>query len=339
MSSTSVTAKNIAVVSSRTALAQLRSTNVKADNLAAVVECARLAKEGGASFLCLPECFAFMGSSPGETADAAEDIFEHLAPDGKPRTKIFDTLKNLAIEHGLWISAGGMHERTRTGDGMVHNSHFVLRPDGSLAGLYRKCHLFDVFIPSRNIDLRESATTTAGTVGTVIVRDTPIGSVGLTTCYDVRFPEMYASLLDAGADVVLVPSAFTVPTGAAHWHILLRARAAEGQCYILAAAQAGVHSTKRRSYGHSLVVDPWGEVVADAGGYDGLGSGRKVVGGKSPLCISNEHDEPVPTPSVVFCDLDPEMIKLVRERIPISNHRAACPADYGEISTGLEDAS
>lgn len=321
----------------RVALAQVRSTMNKTENMAAVSKCAALASAGGASFLCLPECFAFMGQSAKETVEEAEDIFPSRAPDGAPRTGIIDTLRSFAVEHNLWISAGGMHERTTCGEEKVFNTHFVLRPDGSLAGLYRKANLYDVSIPHRGIDLRESATTVPGSLGTVLVRDTPLGTVGLTTSYDVRFPEMYSALADAGADCVLVPSAFTVPTGAAHWSVLLRARAAEGQCYVFAAAQVGVHGPRRRSYGHSMAVDPWGEVAADAGGYGGLQRVGRGMVAEGAGCAGNEHDEPVPTPSVVFCDVDREMIGTVRERIPIAKQRAASQVRYGLPTDGLQE--
>lgn len=310
----------------RVAIAQLRSTNDKLSNLAAVSVCARLAAEGGASFLCLPECFAFIGSSASETAENAEDVFPNRAPDGVPRTGIVDALRHLAVENGLWISAGGFHERTPADDSMVFNTHILLRPDGILAGIYRKCHLFDVSIPRHGVELRESASTAPGLAGTVIVRDTPLGNVGLTTCYDLRFPEVYAALSAAGADAVLVPSAFTVPTGVAHWHLLLRARAVENQCYVLAAAQVGMHGPVRKSYGHALAVDPWGLVTADAGGYDGERKG----GG-------DDRKDPVPTPAVVFCDVDKKVIESTRERMPIARHRAACPAKFGEVTDGLEE--
>jgi len=152
-----------------------------------------------------------------------------------------------------------------------------LRTVGRPLGSYRKMHLFDVSLPLQNIHLRESSTTAPGC--TLTVCDSPLGRLGLTTCYDLRFPALYAALVEGndddgdgdgdgggGAEVLLVPSAFTVPTGRAHWHTLLTARAIETQSYVIAAAQVGRHNGKRESYGHSLAVDPWGEVLADAGG-------------------------------------------------------------------------
>jgi deaminated glutathione amidase len=131
------------------------------------------------------------------------------------------------------------------------------------------------------------------------------GCLGLSVCYDLRFPEMYVSLVEMGATTILVPSAFTVPTGTAHWHTLLRARAIETQCYVIAAAQYGRHNEKRESYGHSLVVDPWGTVVADAGGVDSTNGGV-----------------PVPTtPSIVTCEVNSGRIDEIRQRMPIQEHR------------------
>lgn len=152
--------------------------------------------------------------------------------------------------------------------------------------------MFDVSIPGK-VNLQESKTTNAGKQ--LVVCDSPIGKLGLSTCYDVRFPEMYIDLIQQGAEVLLVPSAFTVPTGQAHWHILLRSRAIENQCYVLAAAQVGQHNSKRQSYGHSIAIDPWGEILNDAGGTE--------------------------YPCIITCDIDHKKLQSVRERMPIQQHR------------------
>lgn len=266
----------------------------------------------------------------------------------------------IAAKSGLWISGGGIHEKGAppcTGDESkcprVYNTHIIIDSDGNVVTKYRKVHLFDVSIPSQGVNLRESATTAPGSK--LVVCDSPIGKLGLSTCYDVRFPEMYTKLVEeGGADILLVPSAFTVPTGKAHWHTLLKgtnlinahvllldmyqylyvplflffsdafksfailfgnlARAIENQCYVLAAAQYGKHNEKRQSYGHSMAINPWGEVVEDAGGCDGPGTTSN----------SNSDDGTVFTPSIVICDIDVEKLKSIRERIPIRKHRAAC---------------
>jgi len=177
----------------------------------------------------------------------------------------------------------------------VYNTHIVFNAKGELVSKYRKAHLFDVTIPSQGIHLKESATTAPGDSGIVVVSESPVGILGLSICYDLRFPEQYRMLTEKGAQVLLVPSAFTVPTGEAHWHTLLRARAIENQCFVIAAAQCGVHNDKRESYGHSLVVDPWGKVLVDAGGQDkGM---------------------------VVVCDLDLGLVESIRARMPIAQHR------------------
>lgn len=227
---------------------------------------------------------------------------------------ILQGLRTIAKCSGLWISGGGMHEAgappasspiesDTPNPPRVYNTHVVLDSDGRLCSSYRKIHLFDVSLPLQGVNLCESATTAPGQ--TLTVCDSPLGRLGLTTCYDLRFPELYAALSkknangEGGAEVLLVPSAFTVPTGEAHWHTLLKARAIENQCYLIAAAQCGRHNEKRVSYGHSLAVDPWGEVLVDAGGVD----------------------ETRLEPKIVCCNVKREKVKEVRERMPIQAHR------------------
>jgi len=160
-----------------------------------------------------------------ETASESVDIDENENENVGQQVLLLEGLRTIARQSGLWISGGGMHESgapsTTAGDpeGRVYNTHVIIDKDGSVQCIYRKCHLFDVSIPGK-VNLRESATTAPGQ--TLAVCDSPIGRLGLTTCYDVRFPEMYIDLVKGGAEILLVPSAFTVPTGSAHWHILLR---------------------------------------------------------------------------------------------------------------------
>mmetsp|Transcript_5797 Transcript_5797/g.8414 ORF Transcript_5797/g.8414 Transcript_5797/m.8414 type:complete len:375 (-) Transcript_5797:548-1672(-) len=222
---------------------------------------------------------------------------------------ILNGLRTIAIKSGLWISAGGIHEACDPTKQRVYNSHIILDSLGEIVAHYRKIHLFDVCIPSKKISLLESATTAPGTK--LVVCDSPIGRLGLSTCYDIRFGEMYRELVEkGGADVLLAPSAFTVPTGKSHWHILLRARAIENQCYVLAAAQYGKHNQKRESYGHSIAIDPWGEVLTDAGGFDGPGTRDSF--GESGGILS---------PAIILCNIETDKINTVRERIPIKEHR------------------
>jgi len=306
----------------RAAIAQLTSTSNKFRNLINVARCASMAKRQGASMLFLPECFGYIGSSAKETRKNAEilDLHSTLRLNSDIVTSLFETivaseavlpdseedkydnesifvmdgLRTIAQASNLWISGGGIHE-VISGEDRVYNTHVILNDQGELIKKYRKIHLFDVSIPGR-VELKESNTTRAGE--SVEICDSPLGVLGLTTCYDVRFPELYAELVKKGAQIMLVPSAFTIPTGSAHWHILLRARAIETQCYVLAAAQVGRHNEKRESYGHTLAVNAWGEVVADA---------KETLG-----------------PTVISCDIDLiTQIEQLRQRMPIQKHREA----------------
>jgi len=229
---------------------------------------------------------------------------------------IVDGLKYIARESGLWISAGGIHEagappyldddNDNTANARVYNTHIIIDKRGEIVCSYRKIHLFEVSIPSKQLRLKESETTAPGSE-IVVCKDSPLGTLGLSTCYDLRFPEQYIELAKRGAQILLVPSAFTVPTGQAHWHTLLRARAIENQCYVLAAAQYGVHNAKRTSYGHSIAIDPWGVVIADAGGID-----------EPQTMPSNNPSSP---PAIIICDIDLHQLSLIRERLPIQLHR------------------
>mmetsp|Transcript_10024 Transcript_10024/g.14871 ORF Transcript_10024/g.14871 Transcript_10024/m.14871 type:complete len:379 (+) Transcript_10024:30-1166(+) len=232
-----------------------------------------------------------------------------------PIESIVAELRFIAQQSKLWISGGGVHTAatsTTAGDATslskIYNTHVIIDEKGQITSFYHKIHLFDVSIPGK-VNLKESNTTAPGQ--TLVVCDSPIGKLALTICYDMRFPEMYVELVQrGGAEVILMPSAFTVPTGIAHWHALLRARAIESQCYVIAAAQVGQHNEKRKSYGHSLAYDPWGELLADAGGYEN----DSQDGGGDEL-------SPVNVPSIVTCDIDLDLVQSVRERMPIQQHR------------------
>ena len=362
-------------MSARAAVAQLRSTSDKINNLFEIARCAGMASREQASMLFIPECFGFLGEGGQHTLDNAEppikveasgvasergplcdalastvstyakvdcnqetsnsplseSTLNALRDDGQS-VSLLEGLRTIARESGCWISAGGMHESgappapalEATPDGedkpRVYNSHVIIDNEGAVRAVYRKSHLFDVAIPGK-VNLRESATTAPGDA--VVVCDSPIGRLGLSTCYDVRFPEHYVDMVQrGGAEILLVPSAFTIPTGRAHWHTLLKSRAIENQCYVLAAAQVGKHNEKRKSYGHALAIDPWGEVLADAGGYDGIGTSG-VANGK------NEAESPVKVPSIIVCDIDSEKIRSIRERMPIQQHRRDAPIKFG----------
>jgi predicted amidohydrolase len=212
----------------------------------------------GARLVLLPENFAFLGGSEDDRRAVAEDLDDLTGP-------IARRLSELARAHGIWLLGGGMAERSSDA-ARPYNTCAVFAPDGTLAARYRKIHLFDVDLPDRAY--RESSSCSPGREP-ITLSAAGIG-VGLSICYDLRFPELYRALSAAGAEVLVVPAAFTLLTGKDHWHVLLRARAIEAQAYVIAAAQWGKHPGGRVTYGKSCVVDPWGEVVAQASEGEGV---------------------------------------------------------------------
>ncbi len=240
----------------RVAAIQMNSHDDVARNLAEAEHWVERAARAGAELVVLPEGFSFLGPEK-EKAHHAERLDDERAP-------MQGAVKEWARRHRVTIVAGGLPEAS-SDPARPYNSSVVFGPDGQLRAVYRKIHLFDVDLAD-GTSLRESDGTTPG--NDPIVTDVGGFGVGLTICYDVRFPELYRALVDRGASVLTVPAAFTLHTGRDHWHLLLRARAVESQCWVVAAAQWGVHSrggepSKRVSFGHSLIVDPWGTVVAD----------------------------------------------------------------------------
>jgi predicted amidohydrolase len=176
-------------------------------------------------------------------------------------------LKHAARDAGIWVHMGSMPVLDPA-SGKFANRTLVIGPDSEIRARYDKMHLFDVDLATGEV-WRESAAYQGGADPVVV--ETPLGKMGLTICYDMRFPELYSALSRSGADIFAVPAAFTVPTGKAHWHILSRARAIESEAFVVAAAQSGTHEDGRQTYGHSLVVDPWGEILLDMGDGEGLG--------------------------------------------------------------------
>lgn len=263
------------------AAAQMRATDDVTANLAACKALAAQAAERGAALLALPECFAFLGRGLRDRLAVAE----RLDGDGP----ILTAVRDMARRNRLWVVAGGLPEVSASPE-KTYNTCLVVGPDGESRSVYRKIHMFDVHIPGR-AELRESANTAAG--DEVVLTDTPMARLGLSICYDVRFPELYRELAARGAEVLFVPAAFTAHTGAAHWHTLLRARAIENQCFVVAPAQHGKHNQARESYGHSIVFDPWGEVLAEVGEGDGL----------------------------AVAEIDPSVLARVREQMPCHSHR------------------
>jgi predicted amidohydrolase len=235
----------------RVAVVQLSSREDVRQNLARAGELVAQAGAEGAKLVVLPENFAFMGPEEGKRG-IAERLDEGL------RGPIFTALAEAARRSGAYVIGGGMPERTSDPE-RPFNTCAVVGPSGELVGRYRKVHLFDVEVGDGQ-RYCESASTTAGTEPVVL---SLLGfKVGLSVCYDVRFPELYRKLADLGAELIVVPAAFTLATGKDHWHVLLRARAIESQAYVAAAAQWGIHPHDRRTYGKSLVADPWGDVIA-----------------------------------------------------------------------------
>ncbi|MGB0680946.1 MAG: carbon-nitrogen hydrolase family protein, partial [Polyangiales bacterium] len=218
-----------------------------ATNLAGVTRLVRQAADAGAELAVLPECFALLGPE-----EAKVQVAEPL-PAGGP---ILQHCRQLAATCGLELILGGFWEQGPE-PGRVYNSCVHVRRDGAIGAVYRKMHLFDVDLAD-GTRLTESDTVAAGRA--VQVTDTVVGRMGLSICYDLRFPELFRRQVEAGAKLIVVPAAFTLTTGKDHWHVLLRARAIENQCYVLAAAQWGQHAPGRVSYGHALIVDPWGIV-------------------------------------------------------------------------------
>jgi predicted amidohydrolase len=199
-----------------------------------------------------------------------------------------------AKTHHIGVHLGSLAVRAENAVSRYANRGFVISPEGDIIAHYDKLHLFDVDLPSGE-RWRESSAYVAGAQAFVV--ETPLGVLGLSICYDIRFPALYTALSDAGARILSVPAAFTVSTGKAHWHTLLKARAIENACFAVAAAQSGTHEDGRATYGHSLVIDPWGNVLLDMG--EGVGLG--------------------------FADLDLTQVDAVRARIPVLEHRRDIP--------------
>ena len=244
------------------------SENVEA-NLERAGELVREAASAGALLVGLPENFAYLGDDRDHRLAIAEEL---PGPDTSDQSgaastggPILSGMRELARHAGTWLLLGGFPER---GAGnRIRNSAILLDPGGAVVAVYRKIHLFDVDVPGGK-RFRESEAIEPG--AEAVVAQTPWGGLGLSICYDLRFPELYRTLAARGARMIAVPSAFTLETGKDHWHPLLRARAIENQLYVFAPAQFGAHGPTRKSYGHALVVDPWGVVIAECGDHEGV---------------------------------------------------------------------
>jgi predicted amidohydrolase len=262
----------------RVGLVQMRSGRTPAHNVDAAVRLIRDAKTGGADYVLTPEMTNIVERK-------RESLFAAVVPEEKdPSLAAF---RELARELGIWVHVGSLalevlHEK-------AVNRSFLLDPAGEIAARYDKIHMFDVDLAGGE-SYRESRSYRPGELAVAV--DLPWGRLGLTICYDLRFPALYRALAEAGASFITIPSAFTQQTGAAHWHVLTRARAIENGCFIFAAAQGGRHEDGRDTFGHSVVIDPWGQVLAEGG----------------------------TEPGVVFADVDPSQVATVRARIPSLQH-------------------
>ena len=234
----------------KVAAIQMTSSHIVAENLTAAGELLREAKDAGADIACLPENFSFIGLRDADKLQVAE-------PDGDGAVQSF--LSDTAQKLKIWILGGTIVLRGDS-ERRVANSSLLIDAAGKRVARYDKIHMFDVTIPGRNEQYRESTHVVPGR--NPVVADTPVGKLGLSVCYDMRFPELYRELVSQGAEWLAMPAAFTVPTGHAHWETLLRARAIENLCYVVAPAQTGTHTSGRETYGDSLIVDYWGQVLS-----------------------------------------------------------------------------
>lgn len=237
---------------SRIAILQMTSGIHPAANAEALVRAVDEAAGGGATMLFTPE---MSGLVDRDRKRAAENIRS------ESQDTVLAAVRQAAARAGMWVALGSLAVERE--DGRWANRSFLIDGSGDIAARYDKIHMFDVTLASGE-SWRESAAYAPGE--TVVAAETPLGRLGLTICYDVRFPALFEELGRQSCDIIAIPAAFTVPTGAAHWHLLQRTRAIEASAFVVAAAQVGEHEDGRRTYGHSLVVDPWGEVLLDMGG-------------------------------------------------------------------------
>ena len=257
----------------------------RADRDANLEQAATLISEAvaqNAEFVLLPENFALMGQHERDKLAIGE-------PPGQGPLQEF--LGETARRHRIWLAGGTIPLSAKTPE-KARSACLLFDPDGNCVARYDKIHLFDVELDGERREVyRESNTVEAG--DTVVTVPTPLARIGLSVCYDLRFPELYRRMLSDDVQLVAVPSAFTEDTGQAHWHTLLRARAVENLCYFAAANQGGIHPNGRSTYGHSLIVDPWGEILAESG----------------------------TGPAVIVADLDLQRLETLRRRFPVLEHR------------------
>lgn len=271
----------------RAALLQLNSGDVPSDNLPIALGMVQQAVEQGATFILTPEVTNCVSASRAHQ----KEVLHHEDDD-----PTLAAIRDAAVQSGVWVLIGSLALKTDDADGRFANRSFLISPKGEIAARYDKIHMFDVQV-SEAETYRESAGYRPGE--RAVIADADGARVGMTICYDVRFPHLYRALAQAGAQILTVPSAFSPVTGAAHWEALLRARAIETGCFVLAPAQTGSHPSTtgktRKTYGHSMVVSPWGEVMLDAGN----------------------------DPGVYLVDLDMAAVSDARRRVPSLTHDRA----------------
>lgn len=270
----------------RIALLQMNGGIDPAANAETIVEGIAEAKAGGAGMLFTPEMSGLLDQKRKRAA-------AHLVTEKDD--SVLATVRAAAAEHGIWVHLGSLALRADDDPDRLVNRGFVIDDTGDIRARYDKIHLFDVDLDTGE-SWRESSTYDAGEQA--VIADTPLGALGLSVCYDLRFADLYRALSDGGATLLAIPAAFTVPTGKAHWHVLMRARAIESAAFVIAAAQYGHHEDGRDTYGHSLVVDPWGGMLLDMGEGTGVG----------------------------FAEIDMARLDEVRKRIPVLRHRRAFAA-------------
>lgn len=269
----------------RAAILQM-TTGIDPDaNARTLTQAVAQAREGGADMLFTPEMSGYLDRDRARAAGTLTD---------EAGCRVLAEVREAAARAGLWVHLGSLALKDERSDGRWANRGFVIDSDGEIRARYDKMHLFDVDLASGE-SWRESAVYGPG--DKLVAVDTPWARLGLSICYDLRFPDLYRALSNAGATVLLAPAAFTVPTGEAHWHVLLRARAIEAAAFVIAAAQTGAHADGRNTYGHSLAVDPWGEVLLDMGREPGLG----------------------------LVDLPLDRVDAVRKRVPVIANRRILP--------------
>lgn len=268
----------------RIAVHQARTGIDPEANAGSLVRAVEEAAAGGAAMLFTPEMSGLLDRDRAR----AESRLRSERDD-----PVLAAVRSAAARAGIWVHLGSLAIRCESG-AKLRNRGYLIDKSGEIRAFYDKLHLFDVDLPTGE-SWRESAAYAPGR--RAVVAESPAGPLGLSICYDLRFPDLYRALTDAGARVLAVPAAFTVPTGLAHWHVMLRARAIEAGAYVVAAAQSGRHDDGRETFGHSLVVGPWGEVLLDMGEGEGVG----------------------------FAQIDLAEVEAVRARLPALGHRRPIP--------------